>query len=98
MTAPDLSAAELAEQLAKVEQRITVIQEQADQGGMFQHVSTAWHKRYMLALRELAKVRTQRDMLALRLDIARRNEEEVRAHNAYREQLGREIAEAGAIG
>lgn len=98
MTTVEQSVAELAEQLAKVEQRITVIQEQADRGGMFQDVSPAWHKRYMLALRELAKVRTEREILAARLHIARCNEEAVRAERQYREQLECDIAQAGAIG
>lgn len=89
---------DLAAKLAKVEQQITTLQEEAARGEMYQTINAHWKSRYVDAVEALAKARTHRDELSTRLRIAQELEKARLAELERREQLQQEIDEAGEIG
>lgn len=78
---------DLADRLAGVRGLVADLQEQADRGGMFQHISPEWKHRYLDALHRLAAVRTRQRELEVALDIAKKQRDGMLATLRQVEQL-----------
>ncbi len=72
LTAFEATVADLTNRLTEVHGLVADLQEEADRGGMFQHISPEWKRRYLDALNRLAAVRTRQRELKLNLDVAKR--------------------------